>query len=170
MALCRVKEIAEECGVTPQGVNKFLRSSGLQAQCIKDGNRFLIPENVQELLKTHFLEKETNSETEKLETEPQKPETETVSDAFRASSVPWEVYQDLRRQLEIKDSQIADLSKALVASQESLKAAQVLHGADKREVLLEAAKEEPAPAGSEEAPPKSDAWKSKSLFDRIFKR
>lgn len=170
MALCRVKEIAEECGVTPQGVNKFLRSSGLQIQCVKDGNRFLIPENVQELLKTHFLEKETNSETEKLETETQKAETETVSDASRAPSVPWEVYQDLRRQLEIKDSQIADLSKALVASQESLKAAQVLHGAEKRESLLGAAKEEPDPAGSEEASPKSDAWKSKSLFDRIFKR
>ena len=83
--------------------------------------------------------------------------------------MPWEVYQDLRRQLEIKDSQIADLSKALVASQESLKAAQVLHGADKQEALLGAA------AGAEDLAPdeaveEGEAWKKKSLLDRIFKR
>lgn len=169
MALCRVKEIAEKCGVTPQGVNKFLRSSGLQAQCVKDGNRFLIPENVQELLKTHFLEKETNSETEKLETDTQKPETETVSNDSQASSVPWEVYQDLRRQLDIKDGQIADLSKALVAAQESLKAAQILHGADKQEALLGAAAGADDLA-SDEVVEEGEAWKKKSLFDRIFKR
>lgn len=170
MPLCRVKDIAEECGVTPQGVNKYLRSSGLQEQCVKDGNRFLIPRNVRELLKTHFLGKETNSETQKPETETQKPETETVSDTTRGPSVPWEVYEDLRRQLEVKDGQIADLSRALVASQESLKAAQILHGAEKREALLGIVDEDPVGAGSDEAPTESDAWKSKSLLERIFRR
>lgn len=170
MPLCRVKDIAEECGVTPQGVNKYLRSSGLQEQCVKDGNRFLIPRNVRELLKTHFLGKETNSETKKLKTETQKPETETVSDTTRGPSIPWEVYEDLRRQLEVKDGQIADLSRALVASQESLKAAQILHGAEKREALLGIVDEDPVGAGSDEAPTESDAWKSKSLLERIFRR
>lgn len=166
MPLCRVKEIAEECGVTPQGVNKYLRSSGLQAQCVKDGNRFLIPENVRELLKTHFLDIETNSETQKPETETQKPETETVSEGSQRPSVPWEVYEDLRRQLEVKDGQIADLSKALTASQESLKAAQLLHGADKQEALLGAGAEGEEPP----APAEDEAWKRKSLLDRILKR
>lgn len=170
MPLCRVKDIAEECGVTPQGVNKYLRSSGLQEQCVKDGNRFLIPRNVRELLKTHFLGKETNSETKKLKTETQKPETETVSDTTRGPPIPWEVYEDLRRQLEVKDGQIADLSRALVASQESLKAAQILHGAEKREALLGIVDEDPVGAGSDEAPTESDAWKSKSLLERIFRR
>ncbi|WP_305154258.1 hypothetical protein [uncultured Alistipes sp.] len=121
-------------------------------------------------MKTHFLGKETNSETKKLKTETQKPETETVSDTTRGPSVPWEVYEDLRRQLEVKDGQIADLSRALVASQESLKAAQILHGAEKREALLGIVDEDPVGAGSDEAPTESDAWKSKSLLERIFRR
>ena len=50
-------------------------------------------------------------------------------------SVPWEVYEDLRRQLEVKDGQIADLSAALVAAQETAKAAQALHAADKAEAM-----------------------------------
>ena len=70
----------------------------------------------------------------------------------------------------MKDGQIADLSRALVASQESLKAAQILHGAEKREALLGIVDEDPVGAGSDEAPTESDAWKSKSLLERIFRR
>jgi hypothetical protein len=50
-------------------------------------------------------------------------------------SVPWEVYEDLRRQLEVKDGQIANLSAALVSAQETAKAAQALHAAEKAEAM-----------------------------------
>ena len=139
MAVYTVREMAEKLGVTPQGVNKFLRTSGLREQCQKNGNRFLIPETVQKQLETHFAETPVKSET-KSETDGN-PETksETVS-------VPWEVYEDLRKQLAIKDEQIRELGAALINAQEQAKAAQLLHAADRKDDLLPAAAsaEEPA--------------------------
>lgn len=134
MAYCTVKEAAEKCGVTPQGVNKYLRTSGLREQCKQDGNRFLIPETVQKLLETHF--DKTPEKTETVSETNGNPETKTET-----VSVPWEVYEDLRKQLDIKDKQIADLSTALVAAQQSLQAAQMLHGSEKAEKLMESGEE-----------------------------
>ena len=78
----------------------------------------------------------------------------------------------MRGQLDAKDRQIADLSKALVSSQESLRAAQILHGVDKKEVLLEAAAEGAASDGPDGDSPKGDSRKdgNLNLFDRIFGR
>lgn len=55
------------------------------------------------------------------------------------NGIPKEVYEDLRRQLEIKDKQISDLSSALVAAQQSVAGAQALHGADVAAALAAAA-------------------------------
>lgn len=47
----------------------------------------------------------------------------------------------LIRQLDVKDRQIDALTSALVAAQETAKAAQVLHAADKPELALESAEQ-----------------------------
>ena len=163
-----VKQIAADCGVSEQAVRAWCRRNHVA----KDAKgSFAIDETTLSSIYQHYHVDERKQVSQHAKASFATCETfsETVSDASHAPSVPWEVYQDLRRQLEIKDSQIADLSKALVASQESLKAAQVLHGADKQEALLGAA------AGAEDLAPdevveEGEAWKSKSLFDRIFKR
>lgn len=138
MAYRTAKELAEKFGVTTQGINKYLRASGLREQCKRNGNRFLIPETVEKLLETHFLGKETKSETNGNSETKSETKTETVS-------VPWEVYEDLRRQLDIKDAQIRDLSKALLSAQEQGQAAQLLHAVDlKDDLLLESQEQEVA--------------------------
>ena len=65
-----VAELAKECGVTPQGINAYLRKSGLQAFAVKNGNKFLINENLAETIRNHFgvstlenVESETGTET-----------------------------------------------------------------------------------------------------------
>ena len=163
-----VKQIAADCGVSEQAVRAWCRRNHVA----KDAKgSFAIDETTLSAIYQHYHVDERKQVSQHAKAGFATCETfsETVPDVSHAPSVPWEVYQDLRRQLEIKDSQIADLSKALVASQESLKAAQVLHGADKQEALLGAA------AGAEDLAPdevveEGEAWKSKSLFDRIFKR
>ena len=163
-----VKQIAADCGVSEQAVRAWCRRNHVA----KDAKgSFAIDETTLSAIYQHYHVDARKQVSQHAKASFATCETfsETVSDASHAPSVPWEVYQDLRRQLEIKDSQIADLSKALAASQESLKAAQVLHGADKQEALLGAA------AGTEDLAPdevveEGEAWKSKSLFDRIFKR
>ena len=49
------------------------------------------------------------------------------------------VLDALVRQLDAKDAQLADMGAALVAAQETARAAQALHAADKPELRLEAA-------------------------------
>ena len=139
MAVYTVREIAERFGVTPQAINKFLRTSGLREQCKKDGNRFLISETILKRLETHYGEKPVKSETKSETVENPETKSETVS-------VPWEVYEDLRRQLEIKDEQIRELGAALLNAQEQAKAAQLLHAADMKDDLLPAAAPEEKPA------------------------
>lgn len=52
-------------------------------------------------------------------------------------TVPWEVYEDLRKQLEVKDEQIKSLSDALLAAQQSAQAAQALHAGTMQTKLLD---------------------------------
>lgn len=99
--------------------------------------------------KTFRIDEEIASELEKQSKEQGTTQTEFVEQAVQGAiqsaihqpyrshtqkstenGIPKEVYEDLRRQLEIKDKQISDLSSALVAAQQSVAGAQALHGAD----------------------------------------
>lgn len=91
MKYATVAEIASQCGVTPQGVNAYLRKSGLQRQAMRSGNKFLLDENLAETVRNHFgvssfadseTETETATETERVETHSETMETvsETVSE------------------------------------------------------------------------------------------
>ena len=116
MKYVTVAEIAAQCGVTPQGVNAYLRKSGLQKQAVKNGNKFLLDENLAETVRNHFgvttfadseAEAETTTEIEKIETftETSKTKTETVSDVSEtdktaAKSAEAVLIEDLRAQIE----------------------------------------------------------------------
>jgi len=133
MKLLTVAEIAAECGVTPQGVNAYLRKSGLQKHAIKNGNKFLLNEKLSETVRNHFgasTSYDSESET-KLETETEKTETstnttetesetetettETVSKDKTAGQEPilLDYLKELKQQVKIKDEQIkrSDLEK-----------------------------------------------------------
>lgn len=97
MKFVTVAEIAAQCGVTPQGVNAYLRKSGLQKQAVKNGNKFLLDENLAETVRNHFkpstfadseteTEIRTVSETTETVAETSETETETVSETTETVS------------------------------------------------------------------------------------
>lgn len=137
MAHRTVKEAAEEFGVTKQAVGKYLRSSGLRDECVKDGNRLLISDNAWKLLETHFSKNE-NFSTTKAETNDNSTTKAETNDNLESETIAAlrEALETMRGQLAIKDEQISALNIALVNAQEQVKAAQLLHAADRKDDLL----------------------------------
>ena len=125
--MASIREIAEACGVSERAVRKYCERNNI-GTCRNQGSvrRRNLSESDIEALFRHYG----------VVSEPVGTSSEHVSEPREAArTVPWEVYEDLRRQLEVKDGQIADLSAALVAAQETAKAAQALHAADKADAL-----------------------------------
>ena len=95
--------------------------------------------------KTYRLEQETIDELEKLCSDSGKSATEVIEGAIhdairlpdteRAGEGWAQTVAALTDQLAVKDDQIASLGRALEAAQETAKAAQALHAADKAEVM-----------------------------------
>ena len=169
-------EVAEELGITTQGIGKRLKTTGAIARCQKSGNRLLIPEEVMEELRVYYKgetsgNQETKSETEIAQSGNQETETETETETSGNQEtkseteietpselgILWEAYKELKKQLEVKDDQIRSLNEALINAQEQGKAAQLLQAADKREQLL------PASEGDKE----EEKEKPKTRFQRL---
>ena len=130
MTYVTVAEIAAKCGVTPQGVNAYLRKSGLQKQAVKKGNKFLLDSDLAEKVETHFglidaavsdsvsETVETSTKTETF-TETSEIETETVSETAETDKRPGQEailqveIEQLRIRLEEKQSQIDYLQTQL---------------------------------------------------------
>lgn len=130
MTYVTVAEIAAKCGVTPQGVNAYLRKSGLQKQAVKKGNKFLLDSDLAEKVETHFglidspvsdSDSETVETTTKTETftETTETDTETVSETTETDKTPDKAallqveLDQLRIRLEEKQSQIDYLQTQL---------------------------------------------------------
>ena len=130
MTYVTVAEIAAKCGVTPQGVNAYLRKSGLQKQAVKKGNKFLLDSDLAEKVESHFglldavvsdsdSEKtETTTKTE-TSTETTESDSETVSEVSETDETPDKAailqveIEQLRIRLEEKQSQIDYLQTQL---------------------------------------------------------
>lgn len=164
-----VKQIAVDCGVSEQAIRAWCRRNHVA----KDAKRsFVIDETTLLAIYQHYHVDKRKQFSQYAKACFATCETSCETDSGRSPhpSVPWEVYEDMRSQLEAKDRQIADLSKALVSSQESLRAAQILHGVDKRGFFVDAATEGVAPDASDSDSPKGDSRKGRNLnlFDWIF--
>ena len=130
MTYVTVAEIAAKCGVTPQGVNAYLRKSGLQKQAVKKGNKFLLDSDLAEKVETHFglidpLVSDSDSETVEIATKTEtftetlETESETVSETTETDKTPDKTallqveLDQLRIRLEEKQSQIDYLQTQL---------------------------------------------------------
>lgn len=130
MTYVTVAEIAAKCGVTPQGVNAYLRKSGLQKQAVKKGNKFLLDSDLAEKVETHFglidpLVSDSDSETVETATKTEtftkttETESETVSETTETDKTPDKTallqveLDQLRIRLEEKQSQIDYLQTQL---------------------------------------------------------
>ena len=166
MKFVTVAEIAAQCGVTPQGVNAYLRKSGLQRQAVKSGNKFLLDENLAETVRNHFkpatfadseTETETGTVSEKVETftETSETETETVSETTETDKTPDKAallqveLDQLRIRLEEKQSQIDYLQTQLDKATDMNRALAIENAAFAAK-LLKAPEEDQEPKESEE--------------------
>lgn len=130
--------LSKACGVTPQGINKFLEREGLKELGILDGNRRLYDEEVAKKVIEHFTKSsETVTETVSV--------SETVTEPLIKSNDSFSDLKEeiifLRSQLEEKDKQIEQLietNKVLSETNKALSAATTINTfAEKKEILLE---------------------------------
>lgn len=148
------KELADICGVSVTAIDKKLRKSGMIEECPKVANKLQIPWDVAATVATDYSvvlqpqQPQVAEVAEVAETSATAATTEEGSERGESRTVEALIreLEILHKQLEVKDRQIADLSAALVASQESNKAlsanAAMHTAADKRdELALETAEQ-----------------------------
>lgn len=129
------KELAEICGVSVQAIDKKLRKTGLMDGCSVVAGRLQIPATIAATVATSYQVKLESQQPQ----QPQQPNLQPSATSSNGSEKAVEALvsqlEALQKQLEVKDRQIADLSAALVSAQETAKAAQALHAADKAEAM-----------------------------------
>ena len=145
-----IRQIADEIGVSKTAVNKQIANLGLRSGLRKNGNQFAIDEHQEALIKRAFSEK---SQTE-IENQTQ-TENREVGDLV---CVLQDTIDTLQGQLEVKDRQIAKLTEALVAAQQTAAAAQALHAGTMKQQLLS------GESGADQQEPEQ----KKSWFSKIF--
>ena len=133
-----IKQIADEIGVSKTAVRKKIGNLGLQSSLRKNGNQFAIDEEQESLIKSEFLQNETqtkiaNQVCEKLES------LQLVSDLV---STLKEQLQEKDKQIQQQQQSIKELTAALENTTNSLKAAQALHAGTMQQQLLVSSAEE----------------------------
>lgn len=132
-----IKQIADEIGVSKTAVRKKIENLGLQSSLRKNGNQFAIDEEQERLIKSAFLQNETQTENANLVCD-KSESLQLVSDVV---SILQEQLREKDRQLEKQQQSIKELTAALENTTASLKAAQALHAGTMQQNLL-AEKEE----------------------------
>ena len=149
-----IRQIADEIGVSKTAVNKQIANLGLRSGLRKNGNQFAIDEHQEALIKQAFFEK-TQTEIENQSQTKTQTENHEVGDLV---CVLQATIDTLQGQLEVKDRQIAKLTEALVAAQQTAAAAQALHAGTIQQQLLT------GEAGADQQEPEQ----KKSWFSKIF--
>jgi len=152
-----IKQIADELGVSKQKVYRFIRANKIKESnrvrtC--DGNRkheaLYYDDAVETLIKSHF---DTPTASDDAVIDAVDVVDDTVVDAVDAMDDAVDVASDavvdaviamLKNELEIKNKQIADLTTALVAAQQTAAAAQALHAGTMHHLAIPEDKKSPA--------------------------
>ena len=149
-----IRQIADEIGVSKTAVNKQIANLGLRSGLRKNGNQFAIDEHQEALIKQAFSEKSQTEIENQSQTKTQ-TENHEVGDLV---CVLQATIDTLQGQLEVKDRQIAKLTEALVAAQQTAAAAQALHAGTMKQQLLS------GESGADQQEPEL----KKSWFSKIF--
>jgi transcriptional antiterminator len=141
-----IKELADELGVSKTAVMKKIDNLGLREKLAKNGNRLAIREPEEKLIIEAFSKKESTTANQKTPTKSTTKSTtanQKVGDSEELISSLLEQLKAKDLQLAKKDEQIEALQNqmiqttaALLAAQESVKAAQALHAIDRKEDVL----------------------------------
>lgn len=151
-----IRQIADEIGVSKTAVNKQIANLGLRSGLRKNGNQFAIDEHQEALIKQAFSEKSQTEIENQSQTKTQ-TENHEVGDLV---CVLQATIDTLQGQLEVKDRQIAKLTEALVAAQQTAAAAQALHAGTIRQQLTDG-EDDPNQQGQ-------TVEQKKSWFSKVF--
>lgn len=182
-----IKEIADELGVSKTAVSKQIANLGLRSSLRKNGNQFAIENQQEKLIKMAFQKKrqqeivtENSVSDEQSQTKSQtKSQTTNANQSQTANhevcdlvGVLQTTVDTLQAQLAVKDEQIRELnarlaecSTALLAAQETARAAQALHAGTIQQQLSDGEDRVAASVPEEQAAPNKRRW-----FNRFFRR
>ena len=125
------KTLADELGVSKTAIRKRIANLKLETSLRKNGNKFVIPEQVAEQVKECFIHTDKKPKTETITETSSQTKTETansnVSDTAAIIEALRAELEILNKQLTIKDEQIARLDQRLA---ETTAALRELNGTD----------------------------------------
>ena len=177
-----IKEIADELGVSKTAVSKQIANLGLRSSLRKNGNQFAIENQQEKLIKMAFRKnKQRERVYENLVSDEQSQTKSQTTNANQSQTENHEVcdlvcvlqttVDTLQEQLSVKDQQIRELnarlaecSTALLAAQETARAAQALHAGTIQQQLSDG-EDHAASVLDEQAAPNNRRW-----FSRFFRR
>jgi biotin operon repressor len=177
-----IKEIADELGVSKTAVSKQIANLGLRSSLRKNGNQFAIENQQEKLIKMAFRKnKQREIAGENLVSDEQSQTKSQTTNANQSQTENHEVcdlvcvlqttVDTLQEQLSVKDQQIRELnarlaecSTALLAAQETARAAQALHAGTIQQQLSDG-EDYAASVPDEQAAPNNRRW-----FSRFFRR
>ena len=177
-----IKEIADELGVSKTAVSKQIANLGLRSSLRKNGNQFAIENQQEKLIKMAFRKnKQREIAGENLVSDEQSQTKSQTTNANQSQTENHEVcdlvcvlqttVDTLQEQLSVKDQQIRELnarlaecSTALLAAQETARAAQALHAGLSQQQLSDG-EDYAASVPDEQAAPNNRRW-----FSRFFRR
>lgn len=173
-----IKEIADELGVSKTAVSKQIANLGLRSSLRKNGNQFAIENQQEKLIKMAFRKnkqreiagKNLVSDEQSQTTNANQSQTEN-HEVCDLVCVLQTTVDTLQEQLSVKDQQIRELnarlaecSTALLAAQETARAAQALHAGTIQQQLSDG-EDYAASVPDEQAAPNNRRW-----FSRFFRR
>lgn len=166
-----IKEIADELGVSKTAVSKQIANLGLRSSLRKNGNQFAIENQQEKLIKMAFQKNRQQERVAENAVSDEQSQTEN-HEVCDLVCVLQTTIDTLQAQLAVKDEQIQELharlaecSAALLAAQETARAAQALHAGTIRQQLSEGEDRAATNVPEEEAAPKSQRW-----FSRFFRK
>ena len=166
-----IKEIADELGVSKTAVSKQIANLGLRSSLRKNGNQFAIENQQEKLIKMAFQKKRQQEIVTENSVSDEQSQTAN-HEVCDLVGVLQTTVDTLQAQLAVKDEQIRELnarlaecSTALLAAQETARAAQALHAGTIQQQLSDG-EDRAADSGPEEqAAPNKRRW-----FNRFFRR
>lgn len=178
-----IKEIADELGVSKTAVSKQIANLGLRSSLRKNGNQFAIENQQEKLIKMAFRKNKQRERTgENLVSDEQSQTKSQTTNANQSQTENHEVcdlvcvlqttVDTLQEQLSVKDQQIRELnarlaecSTALLAAQETARAAQALHAGTIQQQLSDGEDHAAASVLEKQTAPNKQRW-----FSRFFWR
>ena len=166
-----IKEIADELGVSKTAVSKQIANLGLRSSLRKNGNQFAIENQQEKLIKMAFQKKRQQEIVTENSVSDEQSQTAN-HEVCDLVGVLQTTVDTLQAQLAVKDEQIRELnarlaecSTALLAAQETARAAQALHAGTMQQQLAGGEDRASADVPEDRAAPKGRSWLS-----RFFRR